>query len=928
VTTDELPVHHVEAYDVFLSFTRASPGAAEQAARLENALVRKGLRVFRDVLIDEFAGITAELVNALAGSKVLVAYYTREYPGRYACQWELTAAFVAAQREGDPRRRVLVVNPEVSPAHIRPVELADAKYATTPHSDVELDQLASRIAERVAEAHGPLGASPHPVDRARLPADVLAPRRLVGRYPEMWEVHTALHAMDLPGVHKPAPEPAIVVTGLSGMGKSSVVARYAYLYRDAYPGGVFWIGPFGADQHTFLGSYTDQLRRIADEQLGLEVDGVEPDRLRAMVANALNHGRHKVLWIVDGIPPALPAEVLRQVLVPAHNVRTILTSRSHVVDSDVPELALSGLDAAEVSELLGLSTSDVTRDFAERCGGHPVVVRAAANALRYRPGTVTPQMVRHLLRGAESSVGTALDVEVGGVSPLARQVLRVAGVLAPAPFPPELAGRLPNDLAVKELVRRGLLHVVGAHWWVHPLVSEAAGTDRALAEQVAGELLPLLTAGGAYLSEHALRLGKRPDVRENTRRRLLRHVVADHEAKGDLVAAGEVVPALLALTAPGETPVTDLITGARVRLATGRPEEAVEIARQAIDATAATDDFRARHRARLLLAQALDQLGDHSGADEACWTGLVSRLPGWFGEESAAEERERTRLALASATFLRGKPRDALAIVEPMVARLRAAPPGPLRDDVAPMATLELARLLQITGKARVARGLAEQVVRHYRDNGMGAHVRLLEAESIWADAFLTLDLAELDGKQENWERSQQKLRELATRYTEQWGEDSAVAVAARVRADRALIALGTPRDALRALAETEAWITGRRGQRRLLYRVRHAIGQAHAQLHEFGRQRDILLAVLPAQTALLGRYHPETLETQLDLGIAYAMTGDRANAVTHVDEAAAALRRGLGMNVDLSGKATTAQGVVRLPTIALSAMSFLGKLL
>jgi hypothetical protein len=927
VRTDELPEHHVENYDVFLSFTRASPGAADQAEQLEKALERKGLRVFRDVLIDEFAGITTELVDALAGSKVLVAYYTREYPGRYACQWELTAAFVAAQREGDPRQRVLVVNPEANETHIRPIELADAKYAATPHSDAEFDQLATRIAERVATVHGPLGASAHPVDQARLPADVLAQRWLVGRYPEMWDVHTALHAMDLPGVHKPAPEPAVVVTGLSGMGKSSVVARYAYLYRDAYPGGVFWTGPFGADQDTFLGSYTDRLRRIADEQLGLEVDGVEPERLRSMVADALSRGRHKVLWIVDDIPPALPTNMLRQVLVPAHNVRTVLTSRSHVVDGDVPELALSGLDVAEVSELLGVSTVDVARDFAERCGGHPVVVRAAANALRYRPGPVTSDMVPELLRGAASSVGAALSDAAGGLNPVARQVLRVAGVLAPAPFPPELAGAA-DALAVEELVRRGLLHLVGAHWSVHPLVSEAAGTDPALAEQVAARLLPLLAAGGPYLSEHALQLGKRPDVRDNTRRGLLRHVVADHEAKGDPVAAGEVVPVLSALTEPEETPVVDLITGARVCLAVGRPAEAAEIARQALDAATATDDVRARHRARLLLAQALDQLGDHAAADEACWTGLADQLLGWLGEESAAEERERAQLALASATFLRGAPRDALAIVEPMVTRLRAAPPGPLRDDVAPMATLELARLLQITGKARVARGLAEEVVRHYRDNGMGAHARLLEAESIWADAFLTLDLAELDGKKENWERSQQKLRDLAARYAKQWGEDSAVAIAARVRADRALIAVGRPRDALRALAETEAWIIGRRGQHRLLYRVRHAIGQAHGQLHEFGRQRDILLAVLPAQRALLGRYHPEALETQLDLGIAYAMTGDRANAVAHVDEAASALRRGLGMNVDLSGKATTAQGVVRLPPFALTAMSFLGKLL
>jgi len=615
----ELPERHAESYDVFLSFTRASPGAADQATRLEKALERKGLQVFRDVLIHEFGGITAELVDALAESKVLVAYYTREYPGRYACQWELTASFLAAQREGDPRRRVLVVNPEAGETHIRPVELADDRYAVTPHSDADFDQLATRIAERVAAVSGPLGVQPHRVDWSRLPAEVLARRRLVGRYPEMWDVHTALHAADLPGARQ---ETSAVVTGPSGVGKSSLVARYAYLYRDAYPGGVFWTGPFGGDQDTFLGSYTDQLRRIAAEKLGLEVDGVEPERLRTMVADALSRGRHTVLWIVDDIPPALPADVLRQVIVPAHNVRTILTSRSHVVDGDVPELPLSGLRPAEVAELLGLSTPDAAAEFTERCGGHPVVVRAAANVLRYRPGVVMPEMVPGLLSGAASSVGTALADEIGGLNSLARQVLRVAGVLAPAPFPPELAD-VADVLAVERLVRRGLLHVVGAHWSVHPLVSEAAGTDPALAERVAARLLPLLAAGGPYLSEHALRLGGCPDVRDNTRRLLLRHVIADHEAKGDVLAAAEVVPALLALT---NTPVADLVTAARVCLAIGRPEEAAELARQALDG--ATDDVRACHRARLLLAQALDQLGDHAGADEACWTGLADHLPG------------------------------------------------------------------------------------------------------------------------------------------------------------------------------------------------------------------------------------------------------------------------------------------------------------
>lgn len=933
---DDLPEQRVEAYDVFLSFTRASTGAEEQAARLERALTHKGIRVFRDVRVDEFAGITRELIAALAASKVLLAYYTREYPTRYACQWELTAAFVAAQREGDPRRRVLLVNPESSEDHIHPIELADAKYVGTPDTDAKLDQLVTRIIAHVATLRGPLGAAPHPVDHAHLPAEVLAPRLLVGRYPEMWNVHTHLHAMDLPGVHEPAPEPVVVITGLPGIGKTSVAARYAYLYRDAYPGGVFWTGSFGTDPQTFLWRFTDQLRRIADEQLGLQVQGVEPDRLRTMIAAALSRARHKVLWIVDDVPPALPADVLRRVLVPAHNVRSIVTSQAHVRNSAVPEIRLSGLGDGEVRQLLGVSTANeirAAREFAGRCGGHPIVVLAAANELRYRAGPVTPDMVPELLHGAASEVGTALDGAVAEVDPLARQVLRVAGILASAPFPPALVHSAVNatemDLAnaAQMLVRRGLMHLVGADWSVHPLVSSAAGASHALSEHVATALLAPRAGDSVHLSEHALRLGMNPHVGIATRRRLLRVVVAGHEAKGDPVAAAVVASKLLDLTDADKTPVNDLLAAARAQVACGRSTQAERTARQALDNAAVTDDFKARHRARLLLAEALDQLGDHGGADEVCWTDLADHLPGWLRTDNTVEERVRTQLALASAKMARGAARDALAIVEPIVTQLRAAPPGPLRDDLAPMASLSLAQLWQLTGRARAARDLAAEVIQHYRDNGMSAHARLLEAEGIWADAFLTLDLTELDGTTENWQRSERKLRELATRYAEQWGDDSAVAVAARVRAERALIALGRPRDALRALAEVETFIADRLGEHRLLYRVRHAIGQAHGQLREFTRQRDLLEKVVPAQITLLGRYHPETLESGLDLGIACAMTGDSAKAKALVDEAAAGLRRVLGTSVDLTGKATTAQMIVRLPFPVLKTMAYLDRL-
>jgi TIR domain len=103
-------------YDVFLSHAWKEPDG-ERAQRIYNALCEAGLRVWFDAKeIDDFASITRAVTEGLAKSKALVAYYSKTYPLRRACQWELTAAFLAAQREGDPRRRVPVINPEKQPA--------------------------------------------------------------------------------------------------------------------------------------------------------------------------------------------------------------------------------------------------------------------------------------------------------------------------------------------------------------------------------------------------------------------------------------------------------------------------------------------------------------------------------------------------------------------------------------------------------------------------------------------------------------------------------------------------------------------------------------------------------------------------------------------------------------------------------------------
>jgi len=104
------------------------------------SLQARGLKVWIDRNeIRDFAGITRSIVNGLARYRVLMAYYSLNYAHSRACQWELTAGFLAAQREGDPRQRVLIINPEEMPEHIHPVELRDELFQKAPVDQQGID---------------------------------------------------------------------------------------------------------------------------------------------------------------------------------------------------------------------------------------------------------------------------------------------------------------------------------------------------------------------------------------------------------------------------------------------------------------------------------------------------------------------------------------------------------------------------------------------------------------------------------------------------------------------------------------------------------------------------------------------------------------------------------------------------------------------
>jgi tetratricopeptide (TPR) repeat protein len=910
-----------DRFDVFLCFTRADPDGAAAVGKIEEALRADGLRVFRDTGIGAFDPITRELADAIAGSRVLLAYYSRVLPTRYACQWELTAAFVAARRHGDPANRVLAINPEPGTAHLAPIELADAKFFTGPVTAENLPGLVDRVRRKVAATTVPLGApAGRPSPPGRRP-----PARLVGRYPALWAVHSALHAAAFPGATAYS-RPVVVLRGLPGVGKTALAEQYAYLFHDAFAGGVIRTGPFGhLAPDDFLAQFHLALARAAEDRLGTDVSGLDLDRLRELLADRIGAAREKVLVLVDDVPAGLPPAVLDRLLLPSDQVHTLVTSRFGQSPWDAAAVDLGGLTAEEGLRLFAefrAPADDAERAavlrFADRCGGHPVTLHANALAVRHRPGPLTEELLAALPDTAPQAVRDLL----GELGTLARELVRLGVVLAPVPVPPELArevlgspGAAEFAAAVAELVTRSFATPVDGGLQLQALAVEVGRTELGPGELPAPAAEVLLAWLDADRGRRDFLLQHARAVAENApghRVRLLRPVAAAYEAQGDPTTAGEIHAAILST---GEATSADFTEAARVEIACGLYAEAVGHARAALAMAAGEPE---RYAAGLAAAQALDCQGDYAEADETFWRHTGDRLP------AAGAERYRAAIATALSRRLRGRPRDAVAFLEPVLAELREAPPGPVRDELTPAAQLEYARSLQLAGHPRRAREVAGEVVAALHAAGRERHARCAEAELVRADAMLTLDLGDLRATPADWERSAAELRELQQGYTKRYGSENPLTLTAAVLADRALLALGQPKRALAVLAATEQVVLRVLGEdHQLRYRIRHGMGLAHAQLREFGRQAELLEAILEPQVRLLGRTHPETIESRLDLGIALALSGrgPRGRATELVDGAARDAVDALGISTELSAKAQAAKRVVRLPQPFVSAL-------
>jgi hypothetical protein len=405
-------------------------------------------------------------------SKALLAYYSKTYPLRRACQWELTAAFLAAQTEGDPRRRVLVINPENVADHIHPIELRDAKFRNAPNTDGEMQHLVQAIVKQVGELSGPL-ADIHPLGAPNwYGMTPVGSTRFVGRLKEMWEVHSLLHAGDVAQITGAAAGTGGIgqVQGLGGVGKSLLAEEYALHFGAAYPGGVFWLRAYGNDDaKAALGPEqrealrADQMRAMA-ERLGIDTHGLTAEQIEGALARKIASENKPCLWVVDDVPNGLDGEALRRWFAPHALARTLITTRSREYGALAKGIDLSVLTPEEAFQLLTSRRKPASQDEEEQARGlakdlgyHALALDVTASALMSYGGDepyrkfreelsnqdddaleLSTELADALPNGHEKSIAQTMLRSIRGLEAEGQDFLRLASVLAVAPIPASL----------------------------------------------------------------------------------------------------------------------------------------------------------------------------------------------------------------------------------------------------------------------------------------------------------------------------------------------------------------------------------------------------------------------------------------------------------------------------------------------------------
>lgn len=378
----------------------------------------------------------------------------------------MTAAFLAAQHQGDPRRRVFVVNLELGTDHIHPVELRDAVFQRLPKAvgSPEVSVAARAIHGAVAKLSDSFGDIARRVAPPWFGGKGLGSNRFVGRMQEFWRLHSCLFNDEVTIVSDHTAASHVQLRAMAGMGKSLLAEEYALRFGAAYPGGIFVASG--------MRSRDDQVVDFA-MRLGLEVQGKKIAEVEGLLERHLRAAGQRYLWIVDDLPSGMNELERRRWLAPNNLGKTLSITRSREYESSGGVVDLEALDLEEGLELLtarrrpnGPAEDAAARGIIAELGGHALAIDVAGGALAKLRGEQTyaeflarlkdpgpealeaaAQLRPELPNGHERSIVRTLRGSIEQLDDCGRDFLRLASVLA--------TDVIPNDLIVDVFLRIG-----------------------------------------------------------------------------------------------------------------------------------------------------------------------------------------------------------------------------------------------------------------------------------------------------------------------------------------------------------------------------------------------------------------------------------------------------------------------------------------
>lgn len=911
---------------------------------LHDALKKVGVTVFLDERDIRFAhSITRDIEDAMRRSMTMLLYYSESFVNRSACQFELHHAYLSALRTGEVERRILVINPDDPQIdHLMPLEMRAHRYWRTWSSKAELARLVDQLRQAVRQVDTPFSG----IDFAARATTRQTSRdggtvAFVGRYRDRWQIHSALHRGEQPLVETVTAPPVAALTGMTGIGKSSLVQVYVHDFGFLYQGGVYRITltRAGGSPELVRSTHTEQLLQLADS-LGESV----PDRSRPAVlawwARRLELAGAPVLWVVDDVPGNLASDVLHELTPHAPDVRVLLIGQHAFPREFAQPVRLGPMTPDDGHELftrdhpVASTETNAVDEVVRRLGGHPFAILLAAARARSREGLWRIQERMEHLTTDSSILGTAMRTVRHAIADLVgakRVILGLSAVCSAGPLPATLirdvlealapAEHEQTNVVLAQLDQAMLVEHQHRSWQIHQLVREAArqtlseGELNTIAAVAAHKLMALAENGDKGLAEHAVALLDRTDG-SPTYAVGLNTLAANHyESRGEPALAAHRYESLAALH-PDDYDY--LFKAARACQAAGHPDKALAHLDRLDECP--IDDLTALSAAAVRAA-ALDDKGKYLEA-EAAWARIVNhpRLPAMPATEQIA-----IRTAHLHNRRLLGHFTEARTLGQRLVTEMNDPA---LAEALIPL-RLELAAIDLATEDQQGARALLQEILDHYHRRELPGHVNAVEAATLLYEGQLSVFILAKGPNLEVLANSATELRHQLTTARRDFGPHNVRTLAIAVRYMTVLVGLGDPDRVLRECSRLPQELAEDLGnEHRLHLRAVFLLGQAFSQRGDHAQAADAYRRALVGQQASLGPGHPETLMTTYELGVCQWREGDR-------DAAQAAFRtvmkdavEKVGRRNDLYGKAWTASTLSSfMPSPVFRAMEALDRL-